>query len=341
MQRLIAIVLFVCCSINLGCAVSGVYRDQDRLRSALLDLYTDQIMDNLIRASNNLPIVQIDYTNAVAQLTIKDTAGLSDTLGTSNPGVTHLIAGSTASVIKSTINTAVGNLGVDRANQVSLSASPVTVGDDVYNAYREFLAIPGSVQVSCDKPPACAAHLCKKCGDYYYWVPTEYQRAFLLLSLTTTAQRGQPAAALDPFFSVNITDVLSVSGLGSETAQTILVKLDKKIPADEGRIDITIGSGGGASKPLGLRMSSFQEDTGTSTQQADTISIFYEKELGQKQGLNSFNDFVKLVREKPIPAKIYLSRHRPQAPVVNDSNGRIEFSLQQIQFNQTRLGVGP
>src|SRR4051812_29212877 len=85
--------MVACCVGTTGCAVNGIYKDQNLIRATLLDLYTNQILDNLIRASHDLPIVQIDYTNATAQLTIKDTAGLSDMLASSNPGVRKVIAG--------------------------------------------------------------------------------------------------------------------------------------------------------------------------------------------------------------------------------------------------------
>jgi hypothetical protein len=341
-----------------GCAGRGVHEDQDRIRVTLLDLYTNQIIDNLVRASNGQPIVQIDYTNATAQLTVKDTEGLSDMLASSNPGVLRVIAGSTATVVKSTMNTVMGNFGIDRTNQVSLTATPVTAGDDVYGAYRDFLAIPGSLQVTCEPPPCGAAHICKRCGPNYYWVPLAYQRAFLLLALSTTAQRGPPAAALDTFFSVNIVSVLSVINLDNPTVKTLVVKLDKKIPADQGLIEISVGdvttpaapaagapaapaAAGSAKKTLTFRMGDYQPDAARRVQQSDVITIFYEDSKTTKQVFNTYRDFVTRVRNQALPAKIYLSQHRPEAPVVNDALNRIEFSLQQIQFNQTRLGVGP
>ncbi len=253
-RRRVAIIVLLCMAAT-GCAVEGVYEDQDRIRATLLDLYTDQIVDNLIRAYNGQPIVQIDYTNATAQITIKDTAGVSDMLATSSPSVITRIAGSTATVLKTTVNTAIGNLGVDRANQVSLTATPVTAGDDVYSAYRDFLAIQGSLQVTCDPPHGQAAIVCKRCGSNYYWVPTTYQKAFLLLALATTAQRGPAAAAPDTFFSVNITGVLSAVNLdNAQGVKTLIVKLDKKIPADSGLIEISVGdvsSTPSATKPAG------------------------------------------------------------------------------------------
>src|SRR5438046_1026750 len=61
-----------------GCAVYDLHRDQDQMRQALLDLYTDQIMDNLIRASNGMPIVQLDYSNATGTITCKQNASFGE-----------------------------------------------------------------------------------------------------------------------------------------------------------------------------------------------------------------------------------------------------------------------
>ena len=46
-----------------GCRTEQLRYDQDQMRQAVLDLYTNQIMDNLIRAYCGMPMVQIDYTS--------------------------------------------------------------------------------------------------------------------------------------------------------------------------------------------------------------------------------------------------------------------------------------
>src|SRR5579871_3409820 len=115
-----------------GCAVWQARRDQDRIRSALLDLYTEQIMDNLVRASKGLPIIQLDYTNAQGMITAQGTAGFSDTNTVTHPAVTTFMA----------------SLGLQNTNQVTLSATPVTTINEVYDAYVEFLTLPGSLIVT-------------------------------------------------------------------------------------------------------------------------------------------------------------------------------------------------
>lgn len=45
-----------------GCQAQRIGGQGKDFRAALLDMYTDQIMDNLIRAKNNEPFVQLEYT---------------------------------------------------------------------------------------------------------------------------------------------------------------------------------------------------------------------------------------------------------------------------------------
>ena len=76
-RRLVGVLLLAAtCS---GCAVHGVHKDHDLIRTTLLDLYTDQIIDNLVRAANNMPIIQVDYTQATAMVTITNSISGSDT----------------------------------------------------------------------------------------------------------------------------------------------------------------------------------------------------------------------------------------------------------------------
>src|SRR5436190_17301613 len=85
-KRMIACRLIIasclCCLALSGCAVKQLNADHDKIRTALLDLYTNQIIDNLVRASHGLPIIQLDYTNATALVTVVDTESLSDSLAT-------------------------------------------------------------------------------------------------------------------------------------------------------------------------------------------------------------------------------------------------------------------
>ena len=158
-------------------------------------LYTNQIVDNLIRASNGLPIIQVDYTNAQGTVTIQETGVLSGARST-----THATAASV-------VNTFMGSLTGQNTNQVTLVGTPVTTHNEVYSAYLEFLSLPGSLLISDTSPPPECVHLLRKCDGKYYWIPIEYRREFLKLALLTTAQRGQSLLPPDEFFSAAVEKV--------------------------------------------------------------------------------------------------------------------------------------
>src|SRR2546426_6899290 len=72
MRSLRSFILLACVVLTGGCLARQVARDGANFRTAIEDMYTDQIMDNLIRAHNNLPFIQLSYSNMLVQDT--DTA---------------------------------------------------------------------------------------------------------------------------------------------------------------------------------------------------------------------------------------------------------------------------
>src|SRR5262245_39192834 len=51
----------------LGCQGRGFYRQNVDFRHAMIDMYTEQAMDNLIRAREGLPFVQLAFSGALIQ----------------------------------------------------------------------------------------------------------------------------------------------------------------------------------------------------------------------------------------------------------------------------------
>ena len=155
------------------------------------------------------------------------------------------------------------------------------------------------------------------------------------------------------------------------------MKFDKKIPVDIGRIEIAWGAAaaptapkapagtapplvkspavapaskdgapadgapdagaakGGTSKTIILNLTPYYPDLTKRPTQSDTFRIDLNLGDVKAAGISSYAD---LKLQLPLAGKVYLQSHRPQAPVANDVLNRIEFSLQQIQFNQIRLG---
>jgi hypothetical protein len=311
-----------------------MYADQDKIRCVLLDLYTDQIMDNLIRAANGLPIIQLDYTNAAATITMKQTASLQDNLATTRSTVLARAAALTTTITRQTLNTLTGNLGAERTNQVALTASPVITSNEVYDAYLAFLSLPGSLHASCDPPPHEAVHLCRKWHEQYYWVPVEYKREFLGLSLATTAQRGKALLAPEEFFQVTLQEVISQEPPSKFGEIDLLVKFDKKIPNDSGRVELTFDG-----KTVTFLVGEYLPTDAARPAETDRLRLGFDPqaESAKKADLKTVAQL-----KFPMPAKFYLRHNRPKPPTTNDLLDRINFQLQQIQFNQLRTATsGP
>jgi hypothetical protein len=235
--RQIAIVWF--CAFATGCAAREIHLDQDKIRTTLLDLYTNQIIDNLVQASNGLPIIQIDYTNASANVTYEETASLSDAYQTTNTSALTTAAKMSLAVTHQIVNTLTCGLTANHTNSVALTANPVLTNNEIYNAYLEFLGIPGSLQVTDTPPPAGAAHVCKQYRKLYYWVPVECKQAFFDLALLTMAQRDRLLQTPERY-SVTLEEVDPKSIVERGPEYWIDVKIDKTIPNEGGAEDVAI-----------------------------------------------------------------------------------------------------
>lgn len=344
-----------------GCAVRVLNHDQDQIRAALLDLYTNQIMDNLIRAHNGMPIIQIDYTNAQGTVTVKDSGMLSASRSTTHAAIT--------TVMKSVM----GSLSGEATNQVTVVGTPVTTHNEVYNAYLEFLSLPGSLMVSDCPPPPEAVHICRCQCDRYYWVPKEYAQQFFRLSLLTTAERGQALLPPDEFYAVTIQKIASPPAKGPANTYFVTLSLDKPIPNDIGYFVFsdakskqpeapspTKQSGNadqspGNKKPEKLPDGSKKDKPATaSSNKPSLLDIEYSfsnvasigvepaaetvKQIVVRVPVEDYEQFKTLL---PRQAKVYLTHNRPKAPSMEDLLERANFQLQQIQFNQLREGAGP
>lgn len=243
---LIAVLLLA--SLSCGCRSTQLARDQDAIRSCVLDLHTNQIMDNLVRAKNGLPILQLDYTHMTGTITQIESANAGTTQVISNDRRTPFQDNITsfAAITRVLTNTYTGGLGASQTNQLTITAEPVTNSPDVYNAYLKYIAEPGQLVVSEEPPPEGAALLVRCCkpgpcdlcshggckGKVYYWIPCTYREEFLGLALSVMVLRGEPSKSI-PYFAVTITEMVDVKLLNPQNEKySVRVKFDKKIPND-------------------------------------------------------------------------------------------------------------
>jgi hypothetical protein len=329
MRRLtLLIVLAVAATPLTGClAVRETQNDQDKMRTALNNLYENQIMDNLIRAANGLPFVQIDYTNATSTVSVTESGNVGGTQDLTTSRQRNLPSMARMITRIFTNHWSYGVSGMN-SNQIALTANPVINNNEVYDAYLQFLANPGSLVVSCDPPPDGKAHVWRKWKGNYYWVPLEYRYLFLKLSLVTTSQRGKRLQPVDPFFTVTVIKLTNPIP-GDEGTIFLTAKLDTTVPSDSGRIEFNVDG-----KRVVFTVDQVPSPVDRpAPETTDTIIIrFNPKAAGGV--IHSVADFKSRL---PLQGKLFLDNSRPQQPATGDLLEAVRFQLEQIRLNQIRL----
>ena len=331
MRRVLAMLTpLIAATLAAGCAsVAEVKGDQDRIRHALNDLYTNQVIDNLIRAANGLPFVQVDYTNATSTVTITENGSLG---GNQQVNTTEPLnpAARLAAVARGVMNTWNYSAGAMNSNQIAVTANPVITNPEIYDAYLEFLTLPGSLRVTCEPPPDGAAHLFRKWQGKYYWVPAEYRSEFLRLALLTTAQRGRRLLPAPDSFAVALTGIAGqiADDFSARTGTVRLrIKLDQQVPNDTGHVDFTAGG-----KPISFPVEPYAPPGSPRPYMTGEIVVIFNPKTSPD--LNSFEAFQAAL---PASAKLYLNHARPDSPPTTDQLLQaVRFQLEQIRFNQLR-----
>ena len=338
MRRIALVIVGAMIFSGMGCRAHQLRHDQDKMRHALLDLYTNQLMDNLIRAYNGMPIVQLDYTNMTGTITqdANGSFGEMQTLETQrNPALTTL---------RRFVNVTNFGLGAAEKAQLTVTANPVLNNNEVYNAYLEFLSKPERFMVTCDPPAPCAAHIvrhaCAACceGKRYFWIPCEYRHDFLRLALVTTVQRGQPFSVPE-FYDPKVTRVEDVEGAPG----FIYIFLSKPIPNDDGKLSVTL-----AGEPYELAFEVIRRKIddkdmkyGQKTDRLllklptnkDGFVIRMQKDPDNLvAGKLKADDFKVLLVNQQV--RIDLSHYKPTIPTTEDLIGAIRHEVGLIRLEQ-------
>jgi hypothetical protein len=312
-----------------GCAsVAEVQCDQDKIHRALVELYKEQVTNNLILAFNGLPFIQVDYSNATSTVTISESGSLG---GSQQSNLSDPLnkAARLASVARLFQNIWSYSAGATNSNQIAVTANPVITSPEIYDAYLEFLGLPGSLQVSSDPPPDSEKHVCKKWGGKYYWVPIEYRTEFLRLALLTTAQRGKRLLAAPAYFTISLTGVLDDKTTAMEKRAgtfALTMQLDREVPNDDGNITVDIGDKKGAT----LVVRKFTDGNFEPTVTRKLVVVFNPNRVPT---LKIPTDVNKIL---PIDCKLKLDHFQPEAPLTDELLQNVRFQLEQIRFNQLR-----
>ena len=217
-----------------GCRAQHLRRDQDEFRAALLSMETNQIMDNLVRAKQGFPILQIDYGGISGTVT---DSGAADIQGS----YSDIVAGPITRFIS-------GSAEARHQQQMTVQGEPVRNLPEVYLAYLQYLNLRDGLLVSTECPPECAAHIWRQgCDGLYYWIPIERRGDFFDLAMRVTVLRGQPPKAPDAF-EISVAEVtdyipkLEPGGIPEPgTAFQLTLKLDPPLESnDSGSANLTI-----------------------------------------------------------------------------------------------------
>jgi hypothetical protein len=247
MKRWLGLVLATVCLLGSGCLARQVAHDGKDFRHALLDMYTDQVMDNLIRARCGQAFVQLAYRDLLVQdLDSKmATVGDQDTrTGVRGFDTTKMIVFSFLRTFSNQLNFG----GSDRLDRtMSFHADPVTDKNDIYELYLAFSDNPSFFVVT-DTDPGCAAHIKRKCSGKYYWVPVEAGRVFQQLVLATTFMRGQEAAP--PLaYEVTVTNAVATEEMKNGVFKGY-VEFDQPVPNGEAVLTAKLPGGRTIRLPL-------------------------------------------------------------------------------------------
>lgn len=193
MKRVVTCLCVVSIVLTIGCRTRKLQNDQDQMRFAIMDMYTNQIMDNLVRAYKGYPFVQMQYKN------------INGTINQSGDGS---INGSIPEGGR--MNLGLG-LGGTQRSQLTVTANPVIDNDAVYLAYVEFASDPEKFLCTPEPPPHGAAHICV-CRDdgNYYWVPVDKSRDFLKLSLATTVMSKGGAIKIPESYTTTVVELMDL-----------------------------------------------------------------------------------------------------------------------------------
>ncbi len=276
-----------------------------------MTMYEDQVMDNLIRANINQGFVQLKYSDLLVQVTDQHVGQIANS---------QTLTSSTQFNIAAPVTTALGlvshsfqNLfslqgNAARLGQMSFHADPVTDSNDVYSAYVEFAKNPAFFSVTDYRPKKCDYHVMREQAGHYYWVPVTAASHFQDLFLKTTFMRG-PETIPPGYYECKVIRAVKNPANPGDNTQAML-KLDKQIPPDTGRMILSPATGGRMElhvEPLTTKDPDTNKDAGSGDQSAYIIATWRVADPINVEGLGG------------ATVRIYLDHYsNPSFPVPTD-----------------------
>ncbi|HTZ22159.1 MAG TPA: hypothetical protein VMC06_14850, partial [Opitutaceae bacterium] len=174
-----------------------------------LDYYSEQVMDNLIRAKNGMLFLHVDVTQLTAQVTTKGTGvfnGGQSKVGTNTANVLLGNSGTTSSAALQVTKPLSFSLTPERDDMVTLQAVPEVNDSQLYALYLKFLNtdqneadLKGNLigskivtVVGSDTPPRDGTYVpgtATKWGGAWYYIPGQYQQQYQNLCVGIVARQ--------------------------------------------------------------------------------------------------------------------------------------------------------
>src|ERR1043166_6112638 len=227
-------ILFVLLIPATDCQSMRLVKEGHSTRNAILELYTEQAVDNLVRAKNNMPFIHLAYRGLGVQDQDVLEANANDTTGISKDTTVNAVGAITGAVRRLGTTVLIGGRA-SRTQTLSYTADPVTDKNDIYMYYLAFANDPGLFVESSDKPK-CGYHILRKHHHKYYWIPSEAAPVFLELVLKTSMMRGPEIAPL-PFYERKISKVHAEAK--DDDTEVVILELNQTIPSGDADIEFT------------------------------------------------------------------------------------------------------
>jgi hypothetical protein len=303
-----------------GCLGRQFARDGASVQEAVADVYTDQAIENLIRARNNLPFVQLKFSG----INVSDTDDYTVT-GSLKQTVETVRDLFLAKAMRTLTNEYDATGAGDRKRTMTLNADPVTDQNDVYARYLEFAGDP-NLLVCSEERPECPVHLVRKWHKKYYWIPCEAGPAFMDLVLKTALMRG-PETAPPAAYTVKILDVIDATpapvGTDSTTATVVF---DNAVPNGEGLLVVDLDDG------RRVRASLLLIDMDADKKRVPRGQLTSRLKITWSPKRDGFTELNLIGR----PGRVYSRDYPPEAAVPSPVLQKIAVDVNQIKVNQFR-----
>jgi hypothetical protein len=323
-----------------GCQARQLARDSKNLREAVLDIYTDQAMDNLVRARCGLPFAQLTYRDVYYQ----DDDSYSGTISQDQTLDNKMAAA--ASAVRDFVRKTSFGASAKRDKLMSLHADIITNQNDIYEMYFAFAGDPSLLAVT-DELPDCGVHIYRKHGGKYYWVPSEAGPVFQQLVMRTTFMRGADTLPA-PYYAVKIVrfekDWMAEDG-DEGPIRYVVLYFDQPVPNGNALMMATLSDGRkvrldlfevSREKPAAAPKGKDAKDAaegGKAVQPGQMISYLRASWNPVKKQFTPDN----LVGAS---AQIYSHDYPPQAPATDPALQRINDNLNAIRANTTGNQTG-